>query len=1300
MKLPAYSQEIHRTAWREHTPGAPHSQGLRLLFAGLCLWLASWFVAGSAHADWSTHFNGTVPGTTSIKATTFDSAGNSYLVGNTTALSLVVGATTLTRIGLVDSFVIKRNADGSVAWAKHQGGLGAITQTSAVAVTVDAAGDVYVTGWFGGGNMSTPVSLNKIANTQYQDTFVLKLSGTDGSMVWANSFGGTGLVSTLSSAIAADAAGHIYVTGSSSYGNTTDYLTTPNLSRITPFANTKDAFLFQLDASNGNLVWAKNFGGTGSGGTGASASGSVLALDTDNQVYLAGSYSNRALTTPVLAVRGSGGTTFVFKIDKSDGTILWSKSFGGPLGNNEAIPYGLTIDSAAGRAYLVGRMQGADFATPPLTKIGTYDTYVVQLDTANGNSPVEDSTLWAKLYGGTSVSMTPAGMARGSDGKLYLAGQFTGGDLTTPAISRVGVYDLFALRISPADGTPEWSTSAYGAGAFVSVAKGGMGLDGAGNLYVGGTLATASLTSPAINLSATGATDSVWLKFAAADGTVSGLTRYSGGNTGSTLTIRESTLDSTGNVYVVGDFTAQTATLGSSTLNRLGTQDVFVAKLNSSGTVQWASSYGGAGASATAEGIAIDGLGNVYLSGNFAAADLSVPSLTKNGIRPAFLIKVQTSDGSTTGATSFYGASNTSITQMKIRASGTHIYVGGSFTGTNLANPVLAKIGSTDGFLIKVNGSFLTPIWATSFGVAAGTTNVNDLDVDSSGNVFLTGMFNTSLSTPSLSKIGNFDGFIAKVNNSNSSTPGTLAWAHNYGGSGATLALYAVRADSSGNVYASGSLSNGNVTNTSSSLTLFGLTDATAFKLDPAGNTLWAKNFGGSGAVLAVGRSGVASGNGKVFLSGSYSGANMTTPGLTKLGTKDTYVLTLNDSDGSVAAQSSYGGSGATSLNYGVAADSAGGYLIAGTFTGANLTTPALTLGGATDGWMFRQVGIPSLPGVPTGVTATAGNAQISIAFAAPANNGGAAIDGYTATCTSSDGGAAGQQTGSASPLVVTGLTNGKAYTCTVVATNSAGNSSASTVSSSATPSAPFVAGLNDTGLSLCYNGSALVTCADANTGDAATYPGQDGRFGRDAKFAAGALTKTGGGAAGFDFTPLDSSGNTIALSGTPPVPSATPACIRDNTTGLTWEVKTAANKDTAYTFAAAITYASTVNGVSLSVSTANRGSLYASTASSGSGLCGFTAGWRVPTRRELLSIVHRGSSSPAIDSDYFPNTKISYIDSSTPWRSSAFYYWTSDVVAGNTTSNWIVEFDNGTVSHDAQSSSQSISVRLVHSGL
>jgi uncharacterized protein (TIGR02145 family) len=96
-----------------------------------------------------------------------------------------------------------------------------------------------------------------------------------------------------------------------------------------------------------------------------------------------------------------------------------------------------------------------------------------------------------------------------------------------------------------------------------------------------------------------------------------------------------------------------------------------------------------------------------------------------------------------------------------------------------------------------------------------------------------------------------------------------------------------------------------------------------------------------------------------------------------------------------------------------------------------------------------------TVPDPPTAVVATAGNASASVAFVAPTNNGGSAITGYTVT--SSPGGIT--ATGTTSPINVTGLTNGTAYTFSVVATNAIGNSSPSTASSAVTPSAPFPCG-------------------------------------------------------------------------------------------------------------------------------------------------------------------------------------------------------------------------------------------------
>lgn len=90
----------------------------------------------------------------------------------------------------------------------------------------------------------------------------------------------------------------------------------------------------------------------------------------------------------------------------------------------------------------------------------------------------------------------------------------------------------------------------------------------------------------------------------------------------------------------------------------------------------------------------------------------------------------------------------------------------------------------------------------------------------------------------------------------------------------------------------------------------------------------------------------------------------------------------------------------------------------------------------------------PTAPGAPVIGTATAGDGEASVAFSAPANNGGTAITGYTVTA--APGGRS--ASGSASPLRITGLDNGIAYTFTVTATQGAGTGGPSAASNSVIP--------------------------------------------------------------------------------------------------------------------------------------------------------------------------------------------------------------------------------------------------------
>jgi len=131
------------------------------------------------------------------------------------------------------------------------------------------------------------------------------------------------------------------------------------------------------------------------------------------------------------------------------------------------------------------------------------------------------------------------------------------------------------------------------------------------------------------------------------------------------------------------------------------------------------------------------------------------------------------------------------------------------------------------------------------------------------------------------------------------------------------------------------------------------------------------------------------------------------------------------------------------------------------------------------------------------------------------------------------------------------------------------------------------------------------------------------------------------------NFTPLVDTGQTTVYAAgddasfTIDPPSYTDngnGTITDNVTGLLWQKQ---DDGTTCTWDAANTYCA---GLSLT-----------------------GTGWRVPTRRELMSIVDYGKYSPSINGTYFPNTQSSW-------------YWSSTTYASNTTYAWNVYFGNGYV--------------------
>jgi hypothetical protein len=399
--------------------------------------------------------------------------------------------------------------------------------------------------------------------------------------------------------------------------------------------------------------------------------------------------------------------------------------------------------------------------------------------------------------------------------------------------------------------------------------------------------------------------------------------------------------------------------------------------------------------------------GGITAGGNgFTTSPITVTGLT-NGTAYTFTVTATNAVGTSTAS----GASNSATPK-------------GDQTIT-FANPGAQTFGTTPTLTATATSALLVTFSSSTTGVctiSSGgmltfvTAGSCTIDADQAGN----GVWNAA---PSVSRTFTVNAIVPGAPTVGTATAGntdaSLTFTAPASTGGAAITGYTATANPGG---ATG-------TAAGSPITVTGLTNGVSYTF-----TVTATNSAGTGAASAASNS---------VTPRSPQTITFANPGAQNFGTTPTFTAT---SDASLTVTFTSSTPGVCTIT----SQGAATFVTAGTCTiNADQAGNASVLPAMQVSRTFTVNPVP--PAAPTSVVATAGSAQASVAFAAPANTGGSAIVGYTVTTSPPD---VAPVNGASSPIVVNGLTNGQAYTFTVTADNVAGTGPASQASNSVTPRA------------------------------------------------------------------------------------------------------------------------------------------------------------------------------------------------------------------------------------------------------
>lgn len=448
------------------------------------------------------------------------------------------------------------------------------------------------------------------------------------------------------------------------------------------------------------------------------------------------------------------------------------------------------------------------------------------------------------------------------------------------------------------------------------------------------------------------------------------------------------TVDGSGNVYITGYFGGTgdfDPGAGTTNLTSAGNSDIFFAKYNTSGALQWAKSLGGTGDDRSF-GIAVDGNGNIYLTGFFnGTADFdpsgATSNLTSAGGTDIFFAKYSTS-GALIWAKSVGGT--TGDEGHAIATDGSNVYVAGSFSadvdfdpGAGTSN--ITPVGGVNGFFAEY-GSAGELIWAKS--ISGSSTDILGIALDGIGSVHIVGYFNgtadfdPSGSTANLIAAGTYDGFIAQYDNF-----ANWQWSYQLGGAGDDR-VQSITIDGNNDFCISGNFEQTvdfNLGVGTANRTSAGFSDMFIAKYDGSAGFQWANAIGGNGFDLGYCVAVDASLN--VYITGANSPSG-------------SYFAKFN-SAGTIQWSNTVGSSVPDDAKS-IAVDGSGNVYLAGVFSGTadfepGAGTTNLTSTGLTDIYFAKYQSTGALPVelISLGVLAHERNSKLDWSTASETNNYG-----------------------------------------------------------------------------------------------------------------------------------------------------------------------------------------------------------------------------------------------------------------------------------------------------------------------